>query len=116
MGFVPTEDLVGIYNLATVFAIPSLYEGFGLPVLEAMSCGCPVITTKEGSLEEVAGDTAYYVDAYDFENIASGIKEVFENERLQKELVKKGLENVKRFSWKKTAEETLGVYEEALNR
>lgn len=114
LGFVPTEDLVGIYNLATVFTIPSLYEGFGLPVLEAMACGCPVITSKEGSLKEVAQDAAYYVDAYDFENIAQGIKEVFENENLQQELKIKGLENAKRFSWKKTAEETLEVYKRVI--
>lgn len=114
LGFVPDEDLVQIYNLATVFVMPSLYEGFGLPVLEAMACGCPVITSKEGSLPEVAGDAALYVDAYDMDSIAAGIEKVFNDEKLQKELSKKGLENVKKFSWKKTASETLKVYESIL--
>lgn len=114
IGFVPTDDLISIYNLATVFAMPSLYEGFGLPVLEAMSCGVPVVTTKEGSLKEVAGDGAFYVDAYNVESIAKGIEKVFNDKKLQEELSIKGLENAKRFSWKKTAENTLGVYKQVL--
>jgi glycosyltransferase involved in cell wall biosynthesis len=116
LGFVPDEDLVMIYNLATVAILPSLYEGFGLPVLEAMACGCPVITSKEGSLPEVAGDAAFYVDAYNVENIAAGIKEVFENKQLQETLRAKGGENAKRFSWKKTAAETIRVYEGVLGK
>jgi len=115
LGFVPTEDLVAIYNLATVFVMPSLYEGFGLPILEAMSCGCPVITTKEGSLAEVAGDAAFYVDAYSKESIAKGIKEVFDNPILQKKLLLEGLKRVKEFSWKKTASDTLEVYEKVIS-
>ncbi len=110
LGFISTEDLVGVYNLATVFAMPSLYEGFGLPILEAMSCGCPVITTKEGSLGEVAGDAALYVDGYSKESIAKGISEVFENPILQKKLLQEGLKRVNEFSWKKTAFDTLKVY------
>ena len=116
LGFVPTEDLVGIYNLSSVFVTPSLYEGFGLPVLEAMACGCPVITTKEGSLAEVAGSAAFYVDAYDVASISSGIQKVLDNEKLQQELREKGLENVKKFSWKKTAQETIKVYERVLGK
>lgn len=114
LGFVSNEELVGLYNLATVFAMPSLYEGFGLPVLEAMACGCPVITSKEGSLEEVAGDGAFYVDAYDVKSIKTGIEKVFNDNNLRKELSEKGLKNARRFSWKKTAENTLKVYEEVL--
>lgn len=114
LGFVPDEDLVAIYNLATVFVMPSLYEGFGLPILEAMACGCPVITTKEGSLREVAGDAAHYVDAYDYKNIAEGIAKVFNDENLQKELSKKGIANAAKFSWKKTAENTIDVYRQVL--
>jgi glycosyltransferase involved in cell wall biosynthesis len=114
LGFVSTEDLVGIYNLATVFAMPSLYEGFGLPILEAMSCGCPVVTTKQGSLSEVAGEAALYVDAYSKESIAEGIKEVFDNPILQKKLLQDGLKRVGKFSWKKTAEETLDVYKKVI--
>ncbi len=111
VGFVPTEDLVYLYNMATVFVMPSLYEGFGLPVLEAMRCGCPVITTNEGSLKEVAGDAAFYVDAYNAENIAKGIKEVFSNISLHKKLSYLGLQQADKFSWKKTASKTMEVYE-----
>jgi len=116
LGFVSAEDLIAVYNLATVFVLPSLYEGFGLPILEAMACGCPVVTSTEGSLGEVAGNAACYVDAYDVESIASGIKEVFESENLQKQLRKKGFENVKKFSWEKTAAETIKAYEGVLGK
>ena len=110
LGFVPTEDLVAIYNSATVFVMPSLYEGFGLPILEAMQSGCPVVTTKGGSLPEVAGEAAYYVDHSDINSIANGIGEVFFSDKLQRELCEKGLVQAKKFSWKRTAEETIEVY------
>ncbi|HUD09776.1 MAG TPA: glycosyltransferase family 1 protein [Patescibacteria group bacterium] len=111
LGFVSQEELVQLYNLATVFVMSSLYEGFGLPILEAMACGCPVITSKEGSIPEVAGNSAFYVDAYDMGSVASGIRKVFDDQKLQEELSKKGLERVKSFSWKEVARETLSVYE-----
>ena len=114
LGFVPTEDLVSIYNLATVFAMPSLYEGFGLPILEAMSCGCPVVTTKEGSLKEIVGDAAYFVDAYSIDSIANGTGEVFFSSKVQNGLSEKGLVQAKKFAWKKTAEETTRVYKSVL--
>ena len=111
LGFVSQEELVQLYNLATVFVMSSLYEGFGLPILEAMACGCPVITSKEGSIPEVAGNSAFYVDAYDMGSVASGIRKVFDDQKLQEELSKKGLDRVKSFSWKEVARETLSVYE-----
>lgn len=111
LGFVPEDDLVALYNCATVFVMPSLYEGFGLPILEAMACGCPVITSKEGSLPEVAGNAAYFVDAKNIDSITVGLKEVFNDEKLQNELSKKGLQQVKEFSWQKTAKETIKAYE-----
>ena len=111
LGFIPQEDLIALYNLATIFVMPSLYEGFGLPVLEAMSCGCPVITTKEGSMPEVAGDAAFYVNAYDIDSIKNGIEKVFNDEKLQKELSEKGMIQSKKFSWEKTAQETIKVYQ-----
>lgn len=114
LGFVEDNDLVAIYNLATVFVMPSLYEGFGLPILEAQACGTPVVTTKEGSLAEVAGNSVYLVDGYDFESIAKGIKEVFESLKLQEDLRKKGLLNVSKYSWKKTAAQTLQTYEKVI--
>lgn len=111
VGFVESEELVALYNIATVFVMPSLYEGFGLPVIEAMACGCPVITSTKGSLPEVAGDAAVYVDAEDIGSIEKGIQKVFKNPALQKELSQKGLNQSKRFSWKKTAQQTVKVYE-----
>ena len=114
LGFVEDSDLVSLYNLATVLVMPSLYEGFGLPILEAMNCGCPVITSKEGSLKEVAGDAVFYVDAYDLESIADGIRNVYENETLAKSLSEKGFLQAKNFSWKKTVFETLGIYKSLL--
>jgi len=114
LGFIPTEDLVAIYNSATVFVFPSLYEGFGLPILEAMQSGCPVITTKESSLPEVAGEAAYYVDGYDVENIAKGIETVFNTKKLQDELSEKAIAQAKKFNWKKTAEETIEAYRQCL--
>lgn len=114
LGFIDNEDLVALYNLAAVFVMPSLYEGFGLPILEAMSCGCPVITSKEGSLPEVAGEAAFYVDAYSVESIATGIREVFNNRKLQQELAEKGLIQASKFSWQKTAAQTIAFYEKVL--
>ncbi len=116
LGFVPTEDLTILYNIATVFIMPSYYEGFGLPVIEAMQSGCAVITTKEGSLPEVGGDACYYVDSHSIESIASGIKKVFDNPALQKELSRKGLERAKEFKWEKTAEQTVLVYQKVMQR
>lgn len=113
-GFVSTEELVLLYNVATVFIMPSLYEGFGLPILEAMSCGCPVVTTKEGSLSEVAGNAAYFVDAFSVDAIATAIKTVFIDTKLQKELSQKGLIQAKKFSWEKTATQTTAVYDSVL--
>ena len=113
-GFVETADLVEIYNLATFLIMPSLYEGFGLPILEAMACGCPVVTSKEGSIPEVAGDAAFYTDGYDSEKIAKDMTEVFEDEKLRKELSTAGLQQSSNFSWKKTAENTIKVYEKVL--
>ena len=115
LGFVDSLDLVSIYNMATVFVMPSLYEGFGLPILEAQACGLPVVTTNQGSLKEVAGHSAFIVDGYDMKSIASGIKKVFENKSLQEELAKLGLENAKKYSWKKTAAKTIEAYKKAIS-
>lgn len=111
LGFVPGEDLVVIYNLATALVMPSLYEGFGLPVLEAMSCGCPVITSEEGSLPEIAGEAAFYVKAEDINSISDGIIEVFNNGDLELKLRQKSLLQAKKFSCEKTLKKTVEVYE-----
>lgn len=115
LGFVPTDDLVLLYNTASAFIMPSLYEGFGLPILEAMQSGCPVITTKEGSIPEVAGNAALYVDVKDTESIVDGLSQVFENQKLQSDLSTRGILQAKKFSWKKTAEKTIESYEKTLS-
>lgn len=115
-GFVNNDELVALYNAAKLFVMPSFYEGFGLPVLEAMSCGCPVVTTKMGSLSEVAGQAAYFVDPNDIDSIASGITRVMGNIDFREELSKKGLEQSKKFSWEKTAQDTIDVYKEILDK
>lgn len=111
LGYISQEDLVSLYNLATVFVMPSLYEGFGLPILEAMNCGCPVVVSKEGSIPEIAGDAAEYVDAYKIDSIAEGIKKVFSDKTLQEKLSSRGILQSSKFSWKKTARETFRAYE-----
>jgi glycosyltransferase involved in cell wall biosynthesis len=110
------DDLKILYQNASCFVFPSLYEGFGLPPLEAMACGCPTVVSKVASLPEVCGDASYYVDPYDIESIADGIYKVLTDENLRNSLIKKGLERVKLFSWEKTAKETLKVIEEVLKR
>ncbi|OCL25566.1 hypothetical protein U472_14640 [Orenia metallireducens] len=113
-GFVPDEDLILLYNAATLFVYPSLYEGFGLPPLEAMACGTPVITSNVSSLPEVVGDAAITINPYNIEELSDSINKVLSSKELQQELSQKGLERSKEFTWRRTAEETLKVYEELL--
>lgn len=115
-GYVPDEDLVKLYNAADLFVYPSLYEGFGLPPLEAMACGCPVITSNASSLPEVVGNAGIMVDPYNFDILYEKICEVLSNNGFRDELRKKSLNRAKLFSWEKTAEETCKIYEEVLNR
>lgn len=110
-GFVSEEDLVALYNAAEVLVYPSLYEGFGLPVLEAMACGTPVITSPTGSLPEVAGDAALMVNPLEVGEIANAMQRVTRDSTLAQDLIKKGHEQVKKFSWRQAAMETLRVYE-----
>jgi glycosyltransferase involved in cell wall biosynthesis len=109
-GYMSSDDLTALYNAASLFVFPSLYEGFGLPVLEAMACGCPVITSNQGSLKEIAEGYALGCDPYDEENIAEAIKKVYINKSLQHILKKKGIDRAKEFTWEKTARMTLEVY------
>lgn len=112
VGQLPHDQLVYLYNAADLFLYPSLYEGFGFPVVEAMACGVPVITSNVSSLPEIAGDAAKLVDPYNIEDIASAMKELLDDEELRKEMAQKGFERAKCFSWEKTAKETIKVYEE----
>ncbi len=105
--YVPKEDLAALYSGALCLVYPSLYEGFGLPILEAMACGCPVVTANVSSMPEIAGGGAVLVDPKNIEGIAKGIKEAIKN---RERLIKRGFRQAKMFDWKKTAKETLEVY------
>ncbi len=113
VGFVPDEDLGTLYQEAEAFVFPSLLEGFGLPGLEAMSVGCPVIASNIPVLKEVYGEAALYFDPYKIEEMAVKIKEVTGDQNLRAELREKGLVQVKKYSWQKMAKETLKVYEDS---
>jgi len=111
LDFVPDEDLPSFYKNALCFVLPSLYEGFGLPVLEAMKYGCPVVASNISSLPEAAGDAALYVDPLNVEDIKKNLELIINNPELRKDLVEKGYKQVKKFSWEKTARETLRALE-----
>ena len=111
LGYVPDDDLPQLYSAADLFIYPSLYEGFGLPPLEAMACGCPVISSNTSSLPEVVGEAGLMVNPYDADEIANAIYKGLNDEKLREKMIEKGLERAKTFSWKKCAEKTLEVYE-----
>lgn len=111
-GFVSDDQLPYYYSSANLLVFCSLYEGFGLPPLEAMACGCPVIASNVASLPEVVGDAGILVDPYNVDEWVDTIHEVLTNQALRECLIKNGLERAKMFSWKKTAEETIKVYDE----
>jgi glycosyltransferase involved in cell wall biosynthesis len=113
-GFVPEKELAIIYNLATVYCQPSFYEGFGLPLLEAMACGCPVVAANTSSLPEICEEAAFMVDPYDYNNIAEGITRVIEDRKTRDMLINRGLNQVKKFSWEKTALMTMEIYQSVL--
>jgi len=115
LGFVSDDDLVKLYNCSTTFIMPSFYEGFGLPVLEAMQSGCPVITTREGSLQEVARSAAYFVEPNSINSIKAGIEEVMSNKSLRAAMSNKGIAQAKKFTWQKTAKATIESYEKIIN-
>lgn len=115
LGFVPDEDLVKFYNLADIFIYPSLYEGFGLPVLEAMACGTPVITSNTSSLPEVAGDAAVLIDPSNQSQMVDAIQNIVENRAWAEELKERGLERCKKFSWKSAAKTTCEIFESVYN-
>ncbi len=108
--FVPEADLPAYYSGAKVLVMPSLYEGFGLPVVEAMACGCPVITSNTSSLPEVVGEAGIMVNPNDTDSLAEVMRRVLTENKLRDDMIRKGLEQSKRFSWEKAARETLEVY------
>lgn len=109
--FVPANDLPPIISGATAFCYPSLFEGFGLPILEAMACGTPVITSNISSMPEVGGDAVYYVNPHDVQAIATAFYRLLTENRLQTDLITLGMSQIEKFSWQKAANETLEVLE-----
>jgi len=106
--------LAYLYQKATAFVFPSIYEGFGIPILESFACRCPLICSKTSSFPEVAGDAAIYFDPTDKLSMLNSIQKVIYNDELKKQLINKGIERVKKFTWKKTAEKTKKLYEKIL--
>lgn len=115
-GYVPNEHLPYFYNSCSVFVYPSLYEGFGLPPLEAMSCSVPVITSNVSSIPEVVGDAAVLINPFDTEEFKTALEKVLEDSTVSSSLAEKGYIRSREFSWEKTAANTLNVYEEAYGR
>lgn len=114
IGFVPEEDMPALYSAAALFAFPTLYEGFGIPVLEAQACGVPVLTSGCSALPEVCGEGALYVDPCNERDIAHGIMKILNDEDLSNSLVRQGLENVRRFSWESSARRLNEIIEEKI--
>ena len=110
VGYIDGPDLDAVYSLATLFAYPSLYEGFGLPVLEAMACGTPVLTSDASSLPEVVGDAAVLVSPSSVESIAAGLRRLLDSSSLRGDLSLRGIERASHFSWERCARQTLAVY------
>jgi glycosyltransferase involved in cell wall biosynthesis len=115
LGYVPDKTLAVLYRLASVFVFPSLYEGFGLPPLEAMASGTPVVTSNVSSLPEVVGDAAVLVDPYSAEAIAEGIISVLRSTHLREDLRRRGLERVKAYSWARSVKRVHEIYGEVLS-
>jgi glycosyltransferase involved in cell wall biosynthesis len=116
LGYLPDETLAVLYRLAEVFVFPSLYEGFGLPPLEAMACGTPVVTSNVSSLPEVTGDAAVLVDPYEVESIAEGMERVLTNPALSAALRTKGVARAREFSWERSVARTRELYREVGGR
>lgn len=113
LGYVDSNDLVSVMNLAAVVLLPSFYEGFGLPILESQACGTPIVTSNISSMPEVAGDGAVLVNPYSVEEIAKAIEKITINDERLK-MQKLGFVNIKKFSWEKCAKKTVEVYKKVL--
>jgi alpha-1,3-rhamnosyl/mannosyltransferase len=114
-GYVALEELRSLYQSASVLLFPSWEEGFGLPVLEAMANGLPVVASRTASLPEVGGEAALYVDPHDPQDIAEQVRRVVEDSELRRKMIQQGLERAREFPWRRVAEATLQVYDEALS-
>lgn len=114
LGFVPDFDMPAIYNLASVYCQPSYYEGFGLPVLEAMASGVPVLSSRTQALVEISGNNCIYFNPEDANDLVAKLDNLWKKPKERDKFVEKGLSHVKKFSWKKTAEKTMEVYKNAI--
>jgi glycosyltransferase involved in cell wall biosynthesis len=114
LGYVDAQTRAKLYRTAAALAFPSLDEGFGLPVVEAMACGLPVLTSNRSALPEVAGDAALLVDPFNVDEIADGLERLLPDEELRAGLRRKGLERAAEFTWRRAAEQTWRVYRETL--
>ena len=110
-GYVDSDDIPTLYKEASIFLFPSHYEGFGIPILESMAAGTPVITSRNSSLPEVAGDAALFADENDIQDISQRIVEILEDEKLSESIIEKGYQRVKKFTWEKSVTQL----EEAIN-
>lgn len=108
--YIPDEDMCPLVNGATAFVFPSIYEGFGMPPLEAMACGVPVVSSGEASLPEVVGDCAVIVDAYSSQSICDGMYKIYSDEKLRSDLKKRGTERAAQFTWEKSAQALHDIY------
>lgn len=115
LDYISENDLSVLLSSAKLMVYPSLYEGFGLPLLEAMACGCPVICSNNSSLPEVGGNAVLMFDPYKAGDIAGVMEKVIKNDRLREGLIKKGFERIEKFSWEKTQRETFEVYEKVMS-
>jgi len=115
-GYIEDEELPHLYSAADLFVFPSLYEGFGLPALEAMACGVPVITSNSSSLPEIVGDAGIMINPYKYEELSEAITRVLSDEELRKKMKEKSLKRSKKFSWEQTAQQTLEIYEDLYHR
>jgi len=111
---VSDDKLVYYYNCAYMFVLPSFYEGFGLPVIEAMACGCPVVTSNVSSLPEVGGDAVLYIDPYDNRSLTGGIRKIIIDSDFRNMLIRRGIDRAKLFSWQSTAENYIRIFKSLL--
>ena len=114
LGYIPAKDRPALYRSASVFVWPSFYEGFGLPVLEAMASGCPVITSHTSSMPELTGTAAIHIDPFNTQDIADALQGVISSKSLQEQLKKAEIDRAKEYTWKKAAEATLAIFEKPL--
>jgi len=114
-GFVPEKEMPMVINAASLFVFPSLYEGFGIPLLEAMACGTPILASNVSSIPEVVGGAALLFDPYNINEMANAIDRAVTDKDLRQKLVQRGFERIKKYSWENTAKEILGVFDEVCN-